>query len=74
VDAVTAKPDPETAALLEHSLHYPMITLRQELRILMDVWQQDAEKRHATQKRNKRYIDQVRRAMSILAKHDGVPS
>jgi hypothetical protein len=48
--------------------------LRQELRVLMDVWQPDDEKRHATQKRNKRYIDQVRRAMSILAKHDGVPS
>lgn len=66
-----AKPDAETARLMANSLHYPYIVLRSELQNQLGLWSNDEETRHREQKKNARFIKELRRAMKILADHDG---
>lgn len=66
---INASPDAETRRIMENYLHYPLVVLRAELDDLLGLRINDDRRRHAEQHRNKRQIEQVRRAMKILADH-----
>lgn len=70
--AIEEKLDAQTKRLLENSLHYPLVVLRSDLQSLLGSHIKDTDQRHAEQKRNTRQIAEVRRAINILCKHDGV--